>query len=125
MLNPIERFKSSILHLNRDWNHSSVLLSLEGYDTTASSIAFCIYNLALNPEYQEKLYEVSCLTHLCICMVGSYTSLSVCPFTACEYTKIPIIQSVLRAVFCQLNTQGMITCHGISALFNVKLHLSK
>ena len=28
-----------------------------GYDTTASTIAFLLYNLTLNPEIQEKVYE--------------------------------------------------------------------
>ena len=34
-----------------------LLFFLAGYDTTATSIAFLLYNLALNPEIQEKLYE--------------------------------------------------------------------
>ena len=28
-----------------------------GYDTTASAITLLLYNLALNPDIQEKLYE--------------------------------------------------------------------
>ena len=28
-----------------------------GYDTTATSMTFLLYNLALHPEIQEKLYE--------------------------------------------------------------------
>ena len=35
----------------------SVLFFLVGYDTTATSIAFLIYNLTVNPEIQERLYE--------------------------------------------------------------------
>ncbi|XP_067940091.1 cytochrome P450 3A24-like [Watersipora subatra] len=31
-----------------------------GYETTASTLQFFCYNLALNPEVQEKLYEVIC-----------------------------------------------------------------
>ena len=27
------------------------------YDTTAASVAFLLYNLALNPEIQEKVHE--------------------------------------------------------------------
>ena len=34
-----------------------LLFFLAGYDTTATSIAFLLYNLALNPEIQKKLYE--------------------------------------------------------------------
>jgi len=34
-----------------------VLFFLAGYDTTASTISFAIYNLACNPEAQDKLYE--------------------------------------------------------------------
>ena len=29
----------------------------DGHDTTASGIAFCLYNLAKNPEVQEKVFE--------------------------------------------------------------------
>ena len=35
----------------------SIMFFLAGYDTTATSIAFLTYNLALNPEIQEELYE--------------------------------------------------------------------
>ncbi len=35
----------------------AILFFLAGYDTTATSIAFCIYNLTVHSEYQEKLYE--------------------------------------------------------------------
>lgn len=35
----------------------SILFFLAGYDTTATSISFLMYNLALYPEIQEKLYE--------------------------------------------------------------------
>ena len=35
----------------------SVLFLLAGYDTTASSIGFLLYNMALNPDCQEKLYQ--------------------------------------------------------------------
>ncbi len=35
----------------------AILFFLAGYDTTATTIAFCIYNLTVNPEYQDKLYE--------------------------------------------------------------------
>ena len=34
-----------------------MLFFIGGYDTTATSIAFLIYNLTLNPEMQEKLHE--------------------------------------------------------------------
>ena len=34
-----------------------LLFFVAGYDTTATSIAFLLYNLTLNPEIQEKLYE--------------------------------------------------------------------
>ena len=34
-----------------------MLFFIAGYDTTATSIAFLIYNLTLNPEIQEKLHE--------------------------------------------------------------------
>ncbi len=34
-----------------------VLFFIAGYETTAQAIAFLVYNLALNPEYQEKLKE--------------------------------------------------------------------
>ena len=34
-----------------------MLFFIAGYDTTATSIAFLLYNLALNPEIQEKLHE--------------------------------------------------------------------
>ncbi len=29
MLNPIEKFKVAILHINRDWNHCYILLGTE------------------------------------------------------------------------------------------------
>ena len=35
----------------------AVLFFLVGMDTTATSIAFLIYNLAVHPEIQEKLYD--------------------------------------------------------------------
>ena len=34
-----------------------MMFFIAGYDTTATSIAFLLYNLSLNPEIQEKLYE--------------------------------------------------------------------
>ena len=34
-----------------------MLFFLAGYETTAASIAFLLYNLTLNPEMQEKLHE--------------------------------------------------------------------
>ena len=34
-----------------------MLFFIAGYDTTATSVAFLLYNLTLNPEIQEKLYE--------------------------------------------------------------------
>ena len=35
----------------------SILFFLVGYDTTSSAISFLMYNLAVYPEIQEKLYE--------------------------------------------------------------------
>ena len=35
----------------------AVLFFLVGMDTTATSIAFLIYNLAVHPEIQEKLHD--------------------------------------------------------------------
>ncbi|UYV82558.1 hypothetical protein LAZ67_21002756, partial [Cordylochernes scorpioides] len=32
-----------------------VLFFIAGYDTTASTISYCVYNLALNPECQDRL----------------------------------------------------------------------
>jgi len=34
-----------------------VLFFLAGYDTSATTMSFAVYNLACNPETQEKLYE--------------------------------------------------------------------
>ena len=34
-----------------------MLFFLAGYETTATSISFLLYNLTLNPEIQEKLHE--------------------------------------------------------------------
>ena len=34
-----------------------IMFFIAGYDTTATSIAFLLYNLTLHPEIQEKLYE--------------------------------------------------------------------
>ena len=34
-----------------------IMFFIAGYDTTATSIAFLIYNLTLYPEIQQKLYE--------------------------------------------------------------------
>ena len=34
-----------------------VLFLPAGYDTTATTITFLLYNLALHPEIQEKLHE--------------------------------------------------------------------
>ena len=30
---------------------------MAGYDTTATSITFLLYNLAIHPEIEEKVYE--------------------------------------------------------------------
>ena len=34
-----------------------ILFLMAGYDTTATSITFLLYNLAIHPEIQEKVYE--------------------------------------------------------------------
>ncbi len=34
-----------------------ILFFIAGYDTTATSIAFLLYNLALNPDVQEELHD--------------------------------------------------------------------
>ena len=34
-----------------------LLFFIAGYETTATSIAFLLYNLAMNPGIQEKLHE--------------------------------------------------------------------
>ena len=34
-----------------------ILFLPAGYETTAASITFLLYNLAMHPEIQEKLYE--------------------------------------------------------------------
>ena len=34
-----------------------LMFFIAGYETTATSIAFLLYNLSLNPEIQEKLYK--------------------------------------------------------------------
>ena len=34
-----------------------LLFFIAGYETTATSIAFLLYNLAMNPEIQQKLHE--------------------------------------------------------------------
>ena len=34
-----------------------ILFFIAGYETTATSIAFTMYNLALNLDFQEKLHE--------------------------------------------------------------------
>ncbi len=44
MLNPIERFKVAILHLNRNWNHCygdfsfSTFICKDGFDTCLQSL---------------------------------------------------------------------------------------
>lgn len=35
----------------------SVVFFLAGYETTASTLSFCIHQLAVNPDIQEKLYQ--------------------------------------------------------------------
>lgn len=35
----------------------AVLFLLAGYDTTANTLGYLIYSLALNPECQEKVYD--------------------------------------------------------------------
>jgi len=42
---------------NDEFVAQCVLFFLAGYDTTATTISMAIYNLACNPEAQEKLYE--------------------------------------------------------------------
>ena len=61
-LNIIDCFKIflwwSFLGLSKDEVVAqSILFFLAGYDTTATSISFLMYNLAVYPEIQEKLYE--------------------------------------------------------------------
>ena len=34
-----------------------ILFLMAGYDTTATSITFLLYNLAIHPEIQEKVHE--------------------------------------------------------------------
>ena len=34
-----------------------MLFFLAGYETTASTISFLVYNLTINPDIQEKVYE--------------------------------------------------------------------
>ena len=51
-------FKINVSGLTKDEVIAQCLLFfLAGYETAASSIAFLLYLLALNPEIQEKLYE--------------------------------------------------------------------
>ncbi len=53
MLNPIEKFKFTILHLNRDWNHCNHLRTgclapaLQGHTTKAVAIQFTAVCIAL------------------------------------------------------------------------------
>ncbi len=35
----------------------ALVFFLAGYETTASTLSFCIYELALNPDIQQKLYD--------------------------------------------------------------------
>jgi len=35
----------------------AIIFFLAGYETTASTLSFCTYELALNPDIQQKLYE--------------------------------------------------------------------
>ena len=35
----------------------AILFFIVGYETTATTISFLMYNLAMNPDCQDKLYE--------------------------------------------------------------------
>ena len=51
-------FKSIILGLTREeLEAQAILFLLGGYDTTASTMAFFLHSMAVNPGCQERLYE--------------------------------------------------------------------
>jgi len=35
----------------------AIIFFLAGYETTATTLSYCSYELALNPDVQQKLYE--------------------------------------------------------------------
>jgi len=71
------------------------LMMLAGYETTANTLAFCIYLLGKNPHAQQQLLQevdgfkvLKCIVCRCTC-----TIVCICPQARCanEHTNVSIV----------------------------------
>ncbi len=115
MLNPIEKFKVAILHLNRAWNHWYTILKAGLYDLLV--VILCsIFGMEVKPEWKETLGSGASMTQRMCCIFYWYLPIIKSYSTAFLKLTISLMNAMVERI-CPCRTTHKLTCNNQELIF--------